>query len=146
MLTVIYWMEHRVPNEVARESNQGAKGVCNPIGGSTMWTNQYPISLVAYVVRECQGQEARVGVLGSRAGEGIINLEWVCWGAGQGEGIINFTLFYEFIYIEHILTVDPTNLNTLLFLISLRFDISLIIPFLIPRKVLSLHLNLECPN
>ena len=24
--TVIYWMEHRTPNEVARESTQGAKG------------------------------------------------------------------------------------------------------------------------
>ena len=42
MLTVIYWMEHRAPNEGARESTQGAKGVCNPIGGTTIWTNQYP--------------------------------------------------------------------------------------------------------
>jgi hypothetical protein len=36
MLTVIYWKEHRAPNEGARESNQGAKGVCNPIGGTTI--------------------------------------------------------------------------------------------------------------
>jgi hypothetical protein len=36
MLTVIYWMEHRVPNEGARESTQGAEGVCNPIGGTTI--------------------------------------------------------------------------------------------------------------
>jgi hypothetical protein len=36
MLIVIYWMEHRAPKEEARESNQGAKGVCNPIGGSTI--------------------------------------------------------------------------------------------------------------
>ena len=35
-LTVIYWMEHRVPNEGARESTQGAEGVCNPIGGATI--------------------------------------------------------------------------------------------------------------
>jgi hypothetical protein len=21
---------------------QGAKGICNPIGGTTLWTNQYP--------------------------------------------------------------------------------------------------------
>ena len=27
MLTVIYWMEHRAPNEGARKSTQGAKGV-----------------------------------------------------------------------------------------------------------------------
>jgi hypothetical protein len=29
--------EHRVPNG-------GAEGVCSPIGGTTMWTNQYPQS------------------------------------------------------------------------------------------------------
>jgi hypothetical protein len=45
MLTVIYWMKHRVPNEGARESTQGAKGFCNPIGGKTLWTNQYPGAL-----------------------------------------------------------------------------------------------------
>jgi hypothetical protein len=36
MLTVSYWMEHRAPNEGARESTQGAKGICNPIGGTTI--------------------------------------------------------------------------------------------------------------
>jgi hypothetical protein len=38
MLTVIYWMEHRIPtpNEGARESTQGAKGVCNLIGRTTI--------------------------------------------------------------------------------------------------------------
>jgi hypothetical protein len=30
------------PNGKARESTQGAEGVCNPIGGTTIWTNQYP--------------------------------------------------------------------------------------------------------
>jgi hypothetical protein len=35
---------HRAPNGGARESTQGAKGVCNPIGGTTIWTNQYPQS------------------------------------------------------------------------------------------------------
>ena len=42
MLTVIYRMEHRAPSGGARESTQGAEGVCNPIGGTTIWTNQYP--------------------------------------------------------------------------------------------------------
>jgi hypothetical protein len=42
MLTVSYWMDHRAPNGGARESTQGAKGICNPIGGTTLWTNQYP--------------------------------------------------------------------------------------------------------
>jgi hypothetical protein len=36
MLTVIYWMENRAPNEGARESSQGAKGVCNLIGGTVL--------------------------------------------------------------------------------------------------------------
>jgi hypothetical protein len=36
MLTVSYWMEHRAPNEGTRESTQGAEGVCNPIGGTTL--------------------------------------------------------------------------------------------------------------
>ena len=33
-----------LPNGGARESTQGAEGVCNPIGGTTRWTNQYPQS------------------------------------------------------------------------------------------------------
>ena len=44
ILTVSYWMEHRAPNGGARESTQGAEGVCNPIGGTTISTNQYPQS------------------------------------------------------------------------------------------------------
>jgi hypothetical protein len=81
-------MEHRTHNGEARESTQGAEGVCNPIGGTTIWTNQYSpelMSLAAYVaedglvghhweekpfgianfvcssIGECQGQEAGVG-------------------------------------------------------------------------------------
>jgi hypothetical protein len=44
MLIVIYWMQHSAPNGGARESSQGAKGNCNPLGGTTIWTNQYPQS------------------------------------------------------------------------------------------------------
>jgi hypothetical protein len=81
-------MEHRAPNGGARQSTQGAEGVCNPIGGTKIRTIQYPpelVSLVAYVAedglvghhweerplglanficpstREHQGQEAGVG-------------------------------------------------------------------------------------
>jgi hypothetical protein len=36
MLTVIYKMEHRGRNGEARESTQGAEGICNPIGGTTI--------------------------------------------------------------------------------------------------------------
>jgi hypothetical protein len=44
MLTATHWTEHRVPNGRARERTQGAEGVCSPIGGTTIWTNQYPQS------------------------------------------------------------------------------------------------------
>jgi hypothetical protein len=36
MLTVSYWMDHRAPNGGDRESTQGAKEVCNPLGGTTI--------------------------------------------------------------------------------------------------------------
>jgi hypothetical protein len=36
MLTVSYCLDHRAPNGGARESTQGAKGICNPIGGTTL--------------------------------------------------------------------------------------------------------------
>ena len=35
---------NRVPNEGARESTQGTEGICSPIGGTTIWTNQCPQS------------------------------------------------------------------------------------------------------
>jgi hypothetical protein len=45
-------MDHRAPNGGARESTQGAEGICNLIGGTKIGTNQCPpelLSLVAYV-------------------------------------------------------------------------------------------------
>jgi hypothetical protein len=36
MFTVIYKREHRASNEETEESTQGAEGVCNPIGGTTI--------------------------------------------------------------------------------------------------------------
>jgi hypothetical protein len=41
MLTVFHSTEHKVLNEGGRESTQGAEGVWSPIGGTSMWTNQY---------------------------------------------------------------------------------------------------------
>jgi hypothetical protein len=38
-------MDHRAPSGGARESSQRAKGICNPIGGTTLRTNQYPGAL-----------------------------------------------------------------------------------------------------
>jgi hypothetical protein len=100
MLTVIYWMEHRAPKEGARESTQGAKGVGNPIGGSTNeltstfqnfvsscicsrgWPSRPSVGgealglekIICPSTGECQGQEAGVSGLGSRVGAGYRGL------------------------------------------------------------------------
>jgi hypothetical protein len=31
-----YWIDHRAPNGGARESIQGAKEICNPVGATTL--------------------------------------------------------------------------------------------------------------
>jgi hypothetical protein len=101
MLTVIYWMEHRVPNERARLSTQGAEGVCNPIGAlqqyeltsaprahvsscicSRGWPSQPSMGgealgltkIICPITGECQGGVVGVGGLGSRVGEGYRGL------------------------------------------------------------------------
>jgi hypothetical protein len=98
MLTVSYWMDHRALNEGARESTQGAEGVFNPIGGTTLWTNQYPLelmSLTAYVAedglvshhweeRPLVLQRSYTPVQGNTRAR---KQEWVGWGAGWGRGI-----------------------------------------------------------
>jgi hypothetical protein len=95
-------MEHRAPKEGARENTQGAKGVCNPLGVLTIWTNQYPpprtVSLVAYVVedglvdhqweeRPLVSQRTYAPVQGNAR---ATKQEWVGWRAGQGKGIGDF--------------------------------------------------------
>jgi hypothetical protein len=42
MLTANYWIEHGVPNRGVREGTEGVEGVCNPIGRTTISTNQTP--------------------------------------------------------------------------------------------------------
>jgi hypothetical protein len=39
MLAVNNWTEHRVPNVGVRERNEGAEGICSPIGITTISTN-----------------------------------------------------------------------------------------------------------
>jgi hypothetical protein len=55
MITVIYWIKHRALKEGARESTQGAKEVFNPLGGTTILTNQYPPELVSLVTDVAEG-------------------------------------------------------------------------------------------
>jgi hypothetical protein len=92
MLTVIYRMKHRAPNEGGRESTQGAKRVCNP--------NQYPpelVFLVAYVADGLVGHQWEERPLVLQRLYALVQgnararkQEWVGWGAGQGEGIGGF--------------------------------------------------------
>jgi hypothetical protein len=42
MLAANHWTEHRVPNGGVRERTEGAEGVCNPIGRTTISNNQKP--------------------------------------------------------------------------------------------------------
>jgi hypothetical protein len=42
MLTDNHWTEHRVHNGGVRERTEGAEGGCNPIGRTTISTNQAP--------------------------------------------------------------------------------------------------------
>jgi hypothetical protein len=95
MLPVSYWMDHRAPNRGAGGSTQRAGEICNSIGGTKVWTNQYlPKARVSSCIcirrwpdrlsvereahwscrlympqyREWQGQEVGVGGWGSGYG------------------------------------------------------------------------------
>ena len=75
-------MELRDPNEGVRESIQGAEGICNPIGGTTIWTNQYHpehVSLAAYVSKD--------GLVGHQWKERPIGLaNFICLSTGEHQG------------------------------------------------------------
>jgi hypothetical protein len=100
MFTVSYWTDHRAHNGGARESTQGAKGNCNPIGGTTIWTNQYPGALVSscICIKRWPSQLALEreahwtgklympqyrGTPGPKRGSGWVE-EWVGW-VGMGD-------------------------------------------------------------
>jgi hypothetical protein len=42
MFAANHWTEYGVPNRGVRERTGGAEGVCNPIGRTTISTNQNP--------------------------------------------------------------------------------------------------------
>jgi hypothetical protein len=42
MLTAKHWTEQGIINGIDRERTKGAEGVCNPIGRTTISTNQTP--------------------------------------------------------------------------------------------------------
>jgi hypothetical protein len=75
-------MDHRAPNGGAIESSQGAKGICNPIGGTTLWTNQYPGALDSsciYIWKD--------GLVGHHWKERPIGLaNFICPSTGEHQG------------------------------------------------------------
>jgi hypothetical protein len=72
-------MGHTASNGGARESIQGPKGICNLVGGTTLWTNQYPsalMSLAAYVSED--------GLVGHQLKEKPIGLaNFICLSTGE---------------------------------------------------------------
>jgi hypothetical protein len=75
-------MEYRAPNGGTRESTQGAKGVCNPIGEQQYELTSNPpelVSLAAYVSEE--------GLVGHHWIERPIGLaNFICLSTGECQG------------------------------------------------------------
>ena len=100
MLTVIYWMEHRAPNEGAGESNQGAKRGLQPYKKNNYELTSAPQSCVSSCI--CSRGWPNWPSMGGEA-LGLAKIyapvqgnarawkqEWACWGAGWGEDIGDF--------------------------------------------------------
>jgi hypothetical protein len=78
MLAANYLTEHRIPNGGARESTEGAKAVCIPIGG-TISTNQIPQTSNGL---NHQQKSTHRCTHGSKC---ICSREWPCWTSMGGE-------------------------------------------------------------
>jgi hypothetical protein len=44
MVAANHWTESRVPNRGVKERTEGVQGVCNPMGRTTISTNQNPLN------------------------------------------------------------------------------------------------------
>jgi hypothetical protein len=81
MLTVSYWMDHRAPNGGARESIQGAKEICNPVGAKNYELTSIPelLTLAAYVSKD--------GLVGHHWKERPIgHTNFICPSTGESQG------------------------------------------------------------
>jgi hypothetical protein len=97
ILAAYHWTKHRVLNEGARESTQEAEGASNPIGGITIWTNQYPRVPRDWIINQ---RIYKVGLMTPNAyfAEDVLvghqreenamarGQVWVDWWAGGGGG------------------------------------------------------------
>ena len=75
ILIGIHWMEHRVLNEGARESTQVAEGVCSPIGGATIWTNQSSLGL-NHQSKKTHGETHGLSCISSRGWPSRLSMGW----------------------------------------------------------------------
>ena len=74
-------MDYRAPSGGARESIQGTKGICNPIRGTTTWTNQYSlelVSLAAYISDDLVGHQWKERPIG--------HANFICLSTGERQG------------------------------------------------------------
>jgi hypothetical protein len=79
MLAGNYWTEHRIPNGGVRERTEGDDVVCNPIGRTTVSTNQIPQSSQG-LNYQTKGMHER-----SHGSSCIYSRGWLCWASMGGE-------------------------------------------------------------
>jgi hypothetical protein len=81
MLVANHWTEHKFSNGVVRQRTEGAEGVCNTIGRTTISTNQTPQSSqgLNYQSRSTHG--------GTHASSSICNRGWPCWASMGGQAL-----------------------------------------------------------
>jgi hypothetical protein len=72
MLAANHWTEHGDPNGGVRERTEGAEGVCNPIGRTTISTNQ-----ISQSSQELNHQQKSTHG-GTHGSSHISNREWHC--------------------------------------------------------------------
>jgi len=73
--------ENRAPNGGVRKRTEGAEGVCNPIGRTTISTNQ--------TVQSSQGLNHQPKSIhgGTHGTSHICNRGWPCWASMRGEAL-----------------------------------------------------------
>jgi len=74
MLAANHQTEHRVPNELVRKRAEGTEGVCNPIGGTTISTNQTEPELLG---TKPPTKESHMVPAANVAEDGLIWHRWV---------------------------------------------------------------------
>ena len=86
MLTANHWTEHRDPSGEVRGRNEGAEGVCNPIGRTTVSTNQM---LQSSQVLNYEPKGTHGGTHGSRC---IVAEDGLTWHQWKGRPLVLLTL------------------------------------------------------